>query len=169
MKTKIFLILMAFVLGITQVHVSSATEIGDINNDTKVTSVDALLALQIAVGIIPQEIVADVSCDGKVTSLDALMILQKSVGLIELQACTFLPLNVTITSPQDGGEYSEYWDNILFNASVEGGVLNYQYKWTWRSDDGLDTDSHTSKTFTKTFTLKKLKVTTYTITLTVTD
>ena len=78
---------MAFVLGITQVHVSSATEIGDINNDTKVTSVDALIALQMAVGILPIDPAADVSCDGNVTSLDALMILHKSVGSMELKSC----------------------------------------------------------------------------------
>ena len=82
---------------------------------------------------------------------------------------TILPLKATITTPIDGGEYSEYWDSIKFNASVEGGVSNYQYYWTWRSDDGLDTGSRTSKTFTKTFALKKIRVTTYTITLTVTD
>lgn len=75
---------MAFVLGITQVHVSSATEIGDINNDTKVTSVDALIALQMAVGLIPVDMCADVNEDGKVTSIDALMILQASARLNSL-------------------------------------------------------------------------------------
>ena len=56
---------------------------GDINGDSKVTSLDALMALQMSVGLIPVDICADVNRDGKVTSLDALMILQASVGLIE--------------------------------------------------------------------------------------
>jgi len=57
---------------------------GDINGDGILSSVDALMALQMAAGNIAQNLVADVSGDGNVTSLDALMILQASVGAIVL-------------------------------------------------------------------------------------
>ncbi|CAD6492202.1 MAG: S-layer protein [Candidatus Argoarchaeum ethanivorans] len=54
---------------------------GDVNSDTQITSADAAIVLEIAVGSSlcnPGTLaVADVSGDGKVTSLDALMILQQ--------------------------------------------------------------------------------------------
>ena len=56
---------------------------GDLNGDGKVSSLDALMALQMSVGLIQVDQCADVNGNGKVTSLDALMILQKAVGLIE--------------------------------------------------------------------------------------
>jgi outer membrane protein assembly factor BamB len=49
---------------------------GDLNHDLAVTPADALIALQMAVGVVPAAEEADVSGDGVVTSLDALMILQ---------------------------------------------------------------------------------------------
>ena len=49
---------------------------GDLNHDWAVTTADALIALQMAVGAATATDAADVSDDGMVTSLDALMILQ---------------------------------------------------------------------------------------------
>jgi hypothetical protein len=49
---------------------------GDANHDGRLTTVDAVLALGMAVGGIATDLVADMSGDGRVTSLDALMILQ---------------------------------------------------------------------------------------------
>jgi hypothetical protein len=61
---------------------------GDLNNDTQITSADAAIALEIAVGSRPCDdatlTAADVNKDGRVTSLDALMILQVSTGAITL-------------------------------------------------------------------------------------
>jgi DMSO/TMAO reductase YedYZ molybdopterin-dependent catalytic subunit len=48
---------------------------GDANHDGRLTTVDAVLALRMAVGGIATDLVADMSGDGRVTSLDALMIL----------------------------------------------------------------------------------------------
>jgi hypothetical protein len=48
------------------------------------TTADAVTALQIAVGSLPCDLQWDVSGDGRVTSLDALMILQMVAGAIEL-------------------------------------------------------------------------------------
>jgi hypothetical protein len=59
---------------------------GDINGDDKITSFDALMALQSAVGKRTltdlQKSVADVNNDGKVTSADALKILRFASGII---------------------------------------------------------------------------------------
>jgi hypothetical protein len=55
---------------------------GDLNGDYMLTSIDAAIALEIAVGSRPFDDVADVNRDGKVTSIDALMILQAAAGAI---------------------------------------------------------------------------------------
>ena len=59
--------------------------LGDVNDDTRILSNDALFALQMSVGLgtwtETQRLAADVNLDGKVLSNDALFILQKSVGL----------------------------------------------------------------------------------------
>ena len=59
---------------------------GDINNDGKRNSSDALLTLQASTGIImltdKQQLLADVNKDTKINSSDALLILQYSTGII---------------------------------------------------------------------------------------
>ena len=57
---------------------------GDLNGDGKITTADAVIALEIAAGSRPNDPAADVDGDGVVTSLDALMILQATAGLIEI-------------------------------------------------------------------------------------
>jgi hypothetical protein len=52
---------------------------GDCTGDGKITAADALCALEMAVGKIPEDLVMDVNGDGKVTSLDAREILQQAV------------------------------------------------------------------------------------------
>ncbi|MEA1907331.1 MAG: GEVED domain-containing protein [Euryarchaeota archaeon] len=59
-------------------------ECGDLNCDGEVTTADAVIALEMAAGIRPNDLAADVDGDGRVTSLDALMILQAAAGLIEI-------------------------------------------------------------------------------------
>ena len=49
---------------------------GDLNGDLAITSTDAAIALEIAVGNRTFDVAADMNNDGKVTSIDALMILQ---------------------------------------------------------------------------------------------
>ena len=57
---------------------------GDVNHDGKLSTADAVLALQMAVGSIDTDSAADVNSDGKITSLDALMILQAAADNIEI-------------------------------------------------------------------------------------
>jgi hypothetical protein len=53
---------------------------GDCNGDGKITAVDALCALRMAVEKIPEDLVMDVNGDGEVSSLDAREILRKAVA-----------------------------------------------------------------------------------------
>ena len=59
---------------------------GDVNDNGKVTSLDAALAANIAVGLPHPEIkkpeAADVNGSGSVTATDAALIAQRAVGLI---------------------------------------------------------------------------------------
>ena len=59
---------------------------GDLNDDGKITTADAAIALQFAAsGEWCAE--ADVDCDGRITSLDVMMTLQAAAGNIELEGC----------------------------------------------------------------------------------
>ncbi|RZN14874.1 MAG: hypothetical protein EF812_04260, partial [Methanosarcinales archaeon] len=49
---------------------------GDLDDDFQITAKDAAIVLEIAVGSLPFDDAADVSGDGRVSSLDALIILQ---------------------------------------------------------------------------------------------
>jgi hypothetical protein len=57
---------------------------GDLNNDGKITTSDAAIALRIAISTNSYKGAADVNNDHKVTSLDALMIMQAAAGAIGL-------------------------------------------------------------------------------------
>ena len=71
---------------ISSLVVSNIIQIGDVNSDNVISSIDALMALQAAAGNInlddTQIIASDVNKDGKVSALDALIILQYASGLI---------------------------------------------------------------------------------------
>ncbi|MBN2489030.1 MAG: hypothetical protein JXA98_08385 [Methanosarcinaceae archaeon] len=58
-----------------------ASEKGDCNGDNKLTALDALCALQMAVGKMEEDDILDVDDNGEVSSLDARIILQNAVGL----------------------------------------------------------------------------------------
>ena len=58
-------------------------DLGDMNHDSKITTADALLALRLSAGALPDateavRAAADVNKDGKITTADALLILRKS-------------------------------------------------------------------------------------------
>ena len=58
-----------------------ASDKGDCNGDNKLTALDALCALQMSVGKIEKNENIDVDDNGEVSSLDAKIILQNAVGL----------------------------------------------------------------------------------------
>jgi len=70
-------------------------DFGDVNNDTYIDIVDALLVAQFYVGLGPQgfeESNADVNCDSSIDIIDALFIAQYYVGLISSFPCSPTPL-----------------------------------------------------------------------------
>ncbi len=77
----------ALVLGAAQVMVIKPSVIkGDVNNDGKIRSNDAIITLRIAAGIMEpteyQKQAADMNNDGKVRSNDAILILREAAGLL---------------------------------------------------------------------------------------
>ena len=54
---------------------------GDGDRDGRITSLDALMALRMSIGKIPEDLILDVNSDGQVTALDARWILQAATGL----------------------------------------------------------------------------------------
>lgn len=93
-----------------KVTIKSAVTKGDVNGDGKVRSNDALLALRIAVGLVPepteaQKTAADMNNDGRIRSNDALLVLRKAVGLIAapslVNSSPATPLKVRLIKTQD--------------------------------------------------------------------
>ena len=62
-------------------------ELGDVNGDGKINTLDAMLTLRAAVGIesldVIQTIRADIDGNGKINTMDAMMILRRAVGLLD--------------------------------------------------------------------------------------
>ncbi len=81
--------------------VSAQTIVGDLNDDSNITSVDALIALKMAVGKISENLEADMDGDGRVTSIDAYKILLLSLNKTD---DLFLQLN-RIVKTYDIGKY----------------------------------------------------------------
>ena len=63
--------------------IASEEGLGDGDGDGKLTALDALYALQMAVGKIPEDLTLDMNGDGKVSSIDARKILRIAAGLEE--------------------------------------------------------------------------------------
>ena len=99
MKTRIIVIPLLLLLFFS--NPIFAAMIGDINNDEQVTSVDALIALKMAVGKISENLEADMDGDGRVTSIDAYKILLLSLNKTD---DLFLQLN-RIVKTYDIGKY----------------------------------------------------------------
>lgn len=62
-------------------------ELGDVNGDGKINTLDAMMTLRAAVGIESldaiQTIRADIDANGKINTMDAMMILRRAVGLLD--------------------------------------------------------------------------------------
>ena len=85
--------------------------VGDANCDGSITSIDALLVLQLHAGLI-EEVCGDVdvNADGEVNSLDALFILWPIRGLLPLPqpTPTLVPPEPTLESPGEPGGLATY-------------------------------------------------------------
>ncbi len=107
MKAKYIIYYILIMLAVFSAPVSADYPLirGDVNNDSRLTAADSLIALQMAVGGIPPDINrADVNHDGMVSSLDALMILMMVQETGHEGACSpksafaahYSPVNLTV-------------------------------------------------------------------------
>jgi len=124
MKT-IYIIYCALITIAVFSAIVSADIIGDANNDGRITTADAALALQMSVGSISPDLEsADVSGDGRISSLDALMMLMKSQ---ETQVYVNAPetvsdaFNTTIeiynAADLDSGQFDLWFDSSVVNVT----------------------------------------------------
>ncbi|MCQ2484525.1 MAG: dockerin type I domain-containing protein [Clostridia bacterium] len=84
MKKIISIILTVIILASMSINVFAAPKMGDVNNDGKINSSDALEILRYSVGLaatLEYQSAADVNKDGNINSSDALEVLLISVGL----------------------------------------------------------------------------------------
>lgn len=71
----------AVVVEFTKVSIEIEAGKGDHNSDGKLTALDALSAIKMSVGKIPEDLTLDADGSGSVTAMDARLVLQSSVGL----------------------------------------------------------------------------------------
>jgi endoglucanase len=126
--------------------------LGDVNNDSAVNIVDALLVAQEYVGLAPSNFnpdVADVNCDNGINIVDALLIAQFYVGLITGFPCegTPVPTGVQTETPtpaptgsgQGKYNYGEVLQKaIFFYKAQRSGDLPDNYPLIWRADSCID-------------------------------
>jgi len=81
----------------------SAQSLGDVNNDSTINIVDALIVAQEYVGLDPPALThpenADVNCDSVINIIDALIISQYYVGLITVFPCSPTPVPTPTPTP----------------------------------------------------------------------
>ena len=76
-----------------QIRILADATQGDFNGDGEITSLDALAALRMSIGKLPEQLILDVDASGSVTAKDARLIMGMAVGT------TPIPGGITSTSP----------------------------------------------------------------------
>lgn len=130
----------AVIVAISMMTTAFARYRGDINNDSRVDSSDALIALRYAVGTISDidVSVADMNGDGKVDSADALEILRVSVGSIDKEE---LPEESKPSVPQSKEDIVDLYNDAV-NKVVSDKAGYSKQRTTTVSE--LDAGSYTS-------------------------
>jgi hypothetical protein len=126
----------------------SAETVGDANNDNRITTADAAVALRMSVGSVAPDIErADVSGDGRVSSLDALMLLsmarktQVGVTAPEVVTGTFdATIEICNVADLDSGQFDISFDASVVNViGVDSGSVGATEvplaNWTFRDSD----------------------------------
>lgn len=117
---RILALLMSLIIASGLIITAGASEIiyGDLNNDTRINSIDALMILQHSVkaSLIPDERIAaaDVNGDGKVNSLDALEVLMVSVKQLP-----YFSVEVKIKAPKNNNEILAIYNNAIAKARAD--------------------------------------------------
>jgi beta-glucanase (GH16 family) len=121
-----------FVLILSFISYASYAALGDVNSDSNITIVDALLVAQYYVGLNPPNFTAsnaDVNANGSIDVVDALLIAQYYVGLITgFPGQVATPTQVPATpDPTPAGGYSLVWSDE-FNYSGTPDPANWGYE-----------------------------------------
>ncbi|MBC8459219.1 MAG: T9SS type A sorting domain-containing protein [Deltaproteobacteria bacterium] len=99
---------------------------GDVNNDGKIRSNDALLVLRIAAGLMTpsdyQKWAADMNDDGKIKANDALLILRKAAGLAapDIQPVAAIGRTITVMLGESHGVAGESITVLLRVDNIDG-------------------------------------------------
>ena len=121
MRTIYIIYCALMAIAVFSAQASADCNVGDANNDNRITAADSVLVLQMSVGSIAPDLGgADVNHDGTVNSLDALMILtmaQKTQVCVNAPETVSDAFNVTIdihnAADLDSGQF-----DLSFNSSV---------------------------------------------------
>ncbi len=111
------------VRGVVEIRIPELMLRGDASHDGRLTTVDAVLALQMAVGGIATDLVADMSGDGRVTSIDALMILQAATPVTD-EAVLPDHHHIHINVANDAGVKYDIYDNDTYYIRFDKPGLN---------------------------------------------
>ena len=122
-------ILLLFLLLFCVTHTLFSQELGDVNSDSTISIVDALLIAQFYVNLNPEnfnEAMAEVDCNGAVNIIDALLVAKYYVRLITAFPCdttTPEPTTDPVSTPTpdqdpipDGRWYLDSYVNLVFNS-----------------------------------------------------
>ncbi len=114
---RILALLMSLVIVAGLAMTASASDVvyGDINKDTKINSIDALMILRhsVQIDVLPEDmtVIADVNGDGRINSVDALEILMVSVGNLP-----YFSAEVTVKAPKNDNEILAIYNNAIVDA-----------------------------------------------------
>lgn len=106
---------LVIVAGLAMTASASDVVYGDINKDTKINSIDALMILRhsVQIDVLPEDmtVIADVNGDGRINSVDALEILMVSVGNLP-----YFSAEVTVKAPKNDNEILALYNNAIVDA-----------------------------------------------------
>lgn len=114
---RILALLMSLIIasGLAMTAGASEAVYGDLNGDSKINSIDALIILRhnVQIETLPEERLdtADVNGDGKINSLDALEILMFYVGKLP-----YFSREITVKAPKNDNEILALYNNALTKA-----------------------------------------------------
>jgi hypothetical protein len=164
MKKELFYCCLVVILICTTPFLLFAQETGDVNNDSTVNIIDALLVAQYYVGSNPAGFypdAADTNCDDTINIVDALLIAQYYVGLVsDFPVCGETPtptpgpttpiyvLHLTAVdadASEEGPDSARLWVNEEFIGGAADGWNRVYYSITGTATNGVDYEELTGE------------------------
>lgn len=114
---RILALLMSLIIasGLAMTAGASEAVYGDLNGDSKINSIDALIILRhnVQIETLPEERIdiADVNGDGKINSMDALEVL-----MVAVKQLPYFSREITVKAPKNDNEILALYNNALTKA-----------------------------------------------------